>query len=344
MKRVLRVSVIVACLTVFGMSNGAFAQVVFDGMTVGDGAYRSTGSDGYGGFERIYVIQGNANPATGTILGAPSSCGTGWNNPATFPAQSLAAGSQAYTLLSTGGSYDPNFYPVLYFHVGTVGTFPELVIQAPPTPISTTAPSVTSSVGGYKITVSGFTWAASSPYLDRVGLCTASPDGAQDEVGHFTVTVAPLDLSQPNLLLYGSFEDGDYSQANYSWENVGTDTPIGANAIYGWTVNGIVNWHIGAEFAPIQDGLKVVDLENAGYCYGGGRGAISQAIPTVAGATYHLSFYAAGPQNGDPCSGPLIRYVNASIGGVPNLFTITASYQSGLLWELKEASFVATSS
>lgn len=139
-----------------------------------------------------------------------------------------------------------------------------------------------------------------------------------------------------NLLLNGSFENGTWTASGAGWMTVAP----GSTAITGWTVGGVgVDWHNSVEFQPIQNGQYAVDLNHAG----GGlpdTGTISQIFATLAGQTYHLSFYLAGPNQGFPDP----RLVNVNVNGVDTVFSQSASNNLDLNWGLRGMDFVATGS
>lgn len=151
------------------------------------------------------------------------------------------------------------------------------------------------------------------------------------------LAAAPF-AANANLITNGSFETGPWVAENAmnSWMHV---LP-GSGAINGWTVGGSygVDWHNNTEFSPIQDGNYAVDLNGTGAP--GSTGSIAQSIATVAGLTYHVSFYLAGPGTG----GPNPRQINLDINGADTSFSQTASNNLALNWGLKTLDFVATSS
>lgn len=150
----------------------------------------------------------------------------------------------------------------------------------------------------------------------------------------FSLAVCVSGNSHANLLTNGSFESGTYS-GNASWMDVGP----GSSAITGWTIGGAgIDWHTGAEFIPIQDGLYAVDLNNSGGGLGD-TGTIAQTFATVSGQTYRLSFYFSGPSNG---SLPDPRHVNVNINGADTDFSEPASPSASLVWGLKTLDFVAS--
>ena len=77
----------------------------------------------------------------------------------------------------------------------------------------------------------------------------------------------------------------------------------------------VVNWHNSTELQTIQNGGRAIDLDNSGFCYGGGKSTLSETISTTAGVSYELAFY-TGPINfADPCSGTPTRTVQVTADG-----------------------------
>jgi len=135
-----------------------------------------------------------------------------------------------------------------------------------------------------------------------------------------------------NLIQNGSFENGDYSQQNYSWVTVDN----GQSNITGWDIGGVaVDWHNSAEFSPIQDGLRAVDLNLNGGS--GQTGTLSQTFATDAGTSYILDFYFAGPNTNFPNA----RQVQVDIAGSTAIFDQIASPNRDLVWGMHSLSFTA---
>lgn len=86
----------------------------------------------------------------------------------------------------------------------------------------------------------------------------------------------------------GSFEVGNFTPRGTGSNNF-QSLPAGAGNITGWTIGGTgIDW-LGSPNYKASDGIHAVDL---GW-YTGGAGSVSIALPTVAGATYSLTFDAA---------------------------------------------------
>jgi choice-of-anchor C domain-containing protein len=144
---------------------------------------------------------------------------------------------------------------------------------------------------------------------------------------------APAHAELNNLITNGSFEDGNYSGQNYSWLQVNN----GQSNITGWSVGGAaVDWHNSAEFSPIQDGERAVDLNLSG---GGlsNTGTISQTFSTEVNATYSLDFYFSGPHTGFPDP----RQVRVKVAGDDLVFSQVASSNNILAWGLHTYTFKA---
>jgi hypothetical protein len=93
--------------------------------------------------------------------------------------------------------------------------------------------------------------------------------------------------SQANLLVNGSFEDGNFVNPG----NATMSLPIGSTAISGWTTVGDTLAWIGTGNPwglTANDGARFLDLTDlaAGAPFGG----VTQAVATTPGASYLLSF------------------------------------------------------
>jgi choice-of-anchor C domain-containing protein len=147
--------------------------------------------------------------------------------------------------------------------------------------------------------------------------------------------VAPANAG--NLLVNGSFEDGNYSPViNDSYVQVFA----GQTNITGWDVGGLlVDWHQNSfEIQNAENGTKMVDLNDNG----GGlsdTGTLSQTFATSVGSNYDLTFYLAGPDT----SFPNPRQVKVEIAGGTQIFSQAASDPLALVWGLETMSFTATS-
>ena len=172
-------------------------------------------------------------------------------------------------------------------------------------------------------------------FIRRISLCLVLASMFPSVVG-----------AEGNLIVNGSFEEGDYSRNNGSWQNVcSLSISCGpATAITGWSVDGIVNWHNGAQFIPIQDGSRAVDLSNNGICFDGRTGALSQTITTATATTYLLSFYVSAPSNSSGCSGPSYRRLRVIVDGTSMDFTTAASPNTNISWYHHQITFTPTSS
>lgn len=144
---------------------------------------------------------------------------------------------------------------------------------------------------------------------------------------------APLAGAADNLLVNGSFESPDTS-VMFSFYN------LGSTAITGWTVVGgqIQLTDSATTHMPASDGGQWIDLTgNTGY----GKGLMSDAVATVVGRTYELSF-----DVGDYLApGFMHATVSVSINGsAPQLFNNIASGYGVMDWERKTLNWVADSS
>lgn len=136
-----------------------------------------------------------------------------------------------------------------------------------------------------------------------------------------------------NLLVNGSFEQGDFSGSSGTSYNY---VPTNGTSVTGWvaTENGF-DWHQAVEFGPAFDGFRMIDL-TAGSSLGG----IAQTISTVIGAQYRLTFAMSGPNFGfqDP------RSVFVDVAGVSASFAAPASGTFPLNWTVETLVFTAVDS
>lgn len=134
-----------------------------------------------------------------------------------------------------------------------------------------------------------------------------------------------------NLILNGSFEEGDYTSP-IGWQRVFA----GSTAIHSWTVGGVaVDWH--QDFISAHDGNRVVDLHLDGGL--GQHGSISQSFMTQIGRPYILTFYLAGP--GKEFGLPDPRKILVEVAGQTLEFQAPASSHLALEWYRQSATFVA---
>lgn len=97
-----------------------------------------------------------------------------------------------------------------------------------------------------------------------------------------------------NMITNSSFEVGDYSGANSSWERLSS----GDTRLTGWTIGGNgVDWHNTAEFFPSYNGLSTEHMIDLNLDGNNGSGSIAQTFATTAGETYTVSFDMASPFN-----------------------------------------------
>lgn len=138
--------------------------------------------------------------------------------------------------------------------------------------------------------------------------------------------------TRANLIVNGSFEEGNYTGGDY---NV---VPAGGSALTGWTVGDQgVDWHKAvAGFGPAHSGNLMVDLNRNGGSTG--SGTLSQSFATTIGAQYDLSFYLAGPS----LYFPNPRQVRVEVAGSTTIFSHAASSESQLDWGEQALTFTAT--
>jgi len=181
MKNVLRPAWLVVAVVVGALAIGASSasaspptvQLTAADFFNGAGGWFSGGS---GPLFRAFLIQGTDQ--NGPVYGQQNVCGQGFTP---FPPLTLGAGTYDFTELGTGTPEVPG--------EGQLNVW----FSSNPTPITVTTATPNSAptpVGDAIVTVSNFTLAASSPAIDRVSTCSVNPDGFQDTVVHFTVTVA----------------------------------------------------------------------------------------------------------------------------------------------------------
>lgn len=144
--------------------------------------------------------------------------------------------------------------------------------------------------------------------------------------------------ARADLIVNGSFEDGDYSPViNTSYVHLAP----GAPNMTGWTIGGAgIDWHQNSyEIQAAFDGTKMVDLNLSG----GGladTGTISQTFATTIGQDYVLTFYLSGPYTGFPDP----RQVQVNVAGVGQVFSQAASDNLALVWGKESLPFSATAS
>lgn len=134
-----------------------------------------------------------------------------------------------------------------------------------------------------------------------------------------------------NLLSNGSFEvPAQAAPGNYFFES-------GSTAISGWTV---VGGQTQLSYHPTcTDGNQCIDLTGI---YGYGKGLQSDAVATVIGATYRLTFDLGNVDQAGFGSSTVSVSIN---NGAATLFTnVINSDPSGFEWESKSFSWVADAS
>lgn len=134
------------------------------------------------------------------------------------------------------------------------------------------------------------------------------------------------------IVVNGSFEDNSQNFSNYVTLNAGN------SSIPGWTVTaGSVDWI--SNYWQASNGLKSLDM--GGLTNGT---IVSQALVTVPGQSYLLSFDLAG--NPDNAGQPNPKELIVSVGNLaPQTFTFssTNTTRSNMGWVTKSLTFVADS-
>jgi hypothetical protein len=137
-------------------------------------------SGGTGPLFRSFLVPGT--DPNGAIYGQTNVCGEVW---APYPPLTLSPGTYDFVALDTGNA-------------GAVGSMDVYFDAAPPITVTTLTPnSPPTPIGDTIVTVSNFTLANSDPAIDRVGTCAAFPDGSQDSLARFTITVETVEPVLP---------------------------------------------------------------------------------------------------------------------------------------------------
>lgn len=155
-------------------------------------------------------------------------------------------------------------------------------------------------------------------------------------LGFFVLPLTAHAAQAVDLIVNGSFEDGNYSPIiDTSWVEVYP----GEDQLTGWTVGGAhVDWHQNSyEIQSAFTGERMIDLNANGFGLSD-TGTISQSFATEVGRRYSLSFYLSGPS----LSLPSPRQVRVDIGGTQRVFSEAASYNLNLVWGKKVHEFEAT--
>ena len=147
--------------------------------------------------------------------------------------------------------------------------------------------------------------------------------------------IALLGKAQANLIVNGSFEEGNYTGGEWN------DIAPGSTDLTGWSNTGIglINWHNSAAMMNPFDGDKVVDLNNSGNGLAD-TGILSQSFATDIGESYELTFYLAGPGTAFPDP----RQVQVDIAGIQQIFSQAASPNTALEWGTETLTFTAIES
>lgn len=224
-----------------------------------------------------------------------------------------------------GVAYDVSFHAATEYNWGKNGTgnvFATTASVVEVFPLVNYSADLVWETKTFSFTATGTTSTLTFLSLDNPYQHVASLDG---------VSVVPAG-GGANLLTNGSFESpaGGYEYL-----------AGGSTAIDGWktVLNGAEAFSqddIGLGYpypTTIGDGVKAVDL--APYTYQGG--GISQTFATTPGLTYEVTFMAATQQAwGKGGTGTILALIGEDYGYFP-----LVNYQSDLVWEEKNLSFVA---
>jgi choice-of-anchor C domain-containing protein len=135
--------------------------------------------------------------------------------------------------------------------------------------------------------------------------------------------------ARANLIQNGSFELGDYSGNNGSWERL----ILGDSRLDNWTIGGSgVDWHNTVELNPSYNGVsteRMIDLNLDGST----SGTISQQFATAAGVKYTVSFSLASPFGAG---------VQVNVDGETQTFSPSAA--DPLVWSSISFDFIADDS
>jgi choice-of-anchor C domain-containing protein len=156
-------------------------------------------------------------------------------------------------------------------------------------------------------------------------------------VGTFLGLVFSYPATAANLIVNGSFEDGDFSNVNYnSWVRLSP----GSTKLTGWSIGGAgVDWHNTTEMQFPVDGKFLVDLNLDGGDISQ-TGTLSQTFATIPNQLYTLSFYLSGP-TATGWNFPDPRQVRVDIGGVEQIFSTPASPNTSIVWGQQQLTFKA---
>lgn len=133
-----------------------------------------------------------------------------------------------------------------------------------------------------------------------------------------------------SLSMNGSFETG---------ADPGVFTPLASvdtTSIDNWTVTSGNVDYIGSYWAS-SDGSRSLDMTGSD----GSAGAVSQALTTVAGHTYKVTFDLAG----NPAGAPAVKTLEVDAGGTPQAYTFdtTGKTLTDMGWTEESFTFTATS-
>ena len=144
--------------------------------------------------------------------------------------------------------------------------------------------------------------------------------------------VAPLSARAQNLLVNGSFEQGNWVNHSGGWARLAS----GSTALTGWTITGDpVAWSSPAngEGVVAADGQHALDM--TGFGNENRSGGVAQTFATVAGASYQLSLMLGGVASyGTPVQ------LRAEVAGLQQVFSLVPG--AGNTWAAHQLDFTAT--
>ncbi len=165
---------------------------------------------------------------------------------------------------------------------------------------------------------------------------------------HFSTALALVSLAasahSANLLTNGSFDAGTFTGGSFGFPLAQQLLP-GSSALPGWTVlgNELAWFQSGQAGIATQNGSYALDL--TGFCDQGTScpssnvfGSVAQILPTVAGATYRLNFYA-----GTYALNAITPSIVATAGATTQSWALPgATAPASGNWQLLGFNFVAT--
>jgi choice-of-anchor C domain-containing protein len=181
-----------------------------------------------------------------------------------------------------------------------------------------TKPALSGSCTDFQCTV------VSPPGTGTVDVTAVGPGGTSaitpaDRFTYVTATTGPAQLPLGTLVANGGF-DPPGSEIVQSFDTLsGTTGSVKLGA--GWTITAGSVDLVGPSSGQAAEGVQFVDLNGNNTS---GVGAISQAVPTLSGHMYRLSFRLAGNPNGPPA----VKSLTASFGATTRDFTFDTTGHS----------------